>query len=72
MRLGVLVLTLWMSLSVPSVLFAEAEKTTDISQKLEALSKKIEEVKKQNQKILENQAKIFEELENLKIRIRRG
>ncbi len=72
MRPLILMILIWTFLAGSLPLFAETEGSTPISQELKNLSKKIEEIKKQDQTILQNQTKILEELQVLKVRVRRG
>lgn len=60
---------------VPFPVWAEDEygtTTDDVSAQLEALSRKVDELQRQNRQVLENQTKILQELETLKVRIRRS
>ena len=74
MRLSLLafaVCFLLLSSSTSSV-FADAEKEAGIYQEIRNLSKKIEDIKKQDQTILQNQTQILQELQVLKVRVRRS
>lgn len=60
---------------VPFPVWAEDQYSTttdDVSAQLEALSRKVDELQRQNRQVLENQTKILQELETLKVRIRRS
>lgn len=58
----------------PSLALAEGEKALDISlrNELKILARKVDEIKAQNKAIQETQVRILQEIEVLKVRIRRS
>ena len=58
----------------PSLAMAEGEKALDTSlrNELKSLSRKVDEIKTQNKAIQETQVRILQEIEVLKVRIRRS